>query len=332
MNEINKKSRREFFKAVSLVAGMSLLPSLGISKMSNYTERVSNSEKRIGIIGLDTSHSEVFTRLINEGTSKHNFKVVAAYPHGSADIQSALKMKPRITKAVEEMGVEIVNSIASLLKKVDYILLETNDGRPHYEQALPVLKAGKLMFIDKPISHSLSDTKRIFEAAKQYNSPIFSSSALRYEKNTVDVLSGSYGAVIGADVYSPAAMEKDHLDFSWYGIHGVEMLYTLMGTGCEKVMRTYTEETDVLIGVWKDGRIGTIRGIRKGAADIAGIAFCEKEIKNVGPFTTYQPLVDEILGFFDTGIVPVGAEETIEMFKFMHAADRSKRLGKFVKL
>ena len=80
---------------------------------------------------------------------------------------------------VKKYGVEIVNSIDELLTKVDFVLLETNDGRLHLEQAIPVLKAGKRMFIDKPIP-SLTDAIAIFGAAKNYNVPIFSSSSLRY--------------------------------------------------------------------------------------------------------------------------------------------------------
>lgn len=323
--------RREFIKLVSLAgAGLSALPFITKAEQQNVSGIQRN--KRIGIIGLDTSHSEVFTQMINSGEVSGGYKVIAAYPHGSPDISSALQMKPKITEAVRNMGVEIVESIEELLEKVDYVLLESNDGRPHYEQALPVLQAGKRMFIDKPISHDLKDAERIFRAAQQYGVPIFSSSALRYEENTVRVSSGVAGKVIGADVYTPAEIDPGHIDFAWYGIHGVELLFTLMGTGCDRVFRAHTEGTDVITGVWKDGRIGTVRGIRTGAANIAGTAFCEKGIEPVGPFKTYVPLVEQIIRFFDSGQAPVTPEETLEIFRFMEAADKSKKSGKFVKM
>lgn len=324
--------RRDFVKLSALTGiGALVSPSMGFSD-DNLKLDNTLVGKRIGIIGLDTSHSQVFTQMINNGEVEGGYRVVAAYAHGSPDIPSALDMKPRITEAVNGMGVEIVDSIDELLTKVDFVLLETNDGRPHYEQALPVLKAGKRMFIDKPIAHSLKDAERIFQASKKYNTPIFSSSALRYEDNLVKAKSGVYGKVLGADVYTPAQYDPHHLDMAWYGIHGVEMLFSLMGTGCEEVIRTHTEGTDVITGRWKDGRIASVRGIRHGASNIAGTVFCEKSIAPIGPFTTYLPLVKEIIKFFETGVIPFDPQETVEIFRFMDAADRSRKSKKFEKL
>jgi len=318
-------------------AGISIIPfssvesSISAKSTNSILEAVQG--KRIGIIGLDTSHSEVFTKMINSGIIKGGYQVVAAYPHGSPDIPAALKMKPNITAAVKGMGVEIVDSIEMLLEKVDVVLLETIDGRPHYEQALPVLKARKRMFIDKPIAASLEDAKAIFEASKKYSSPVFSSSALRFDPTVQKVVSGSIGKVTGADVYTPAEIDPNHLDLAWYGIHGVEMLFTVMGPGCKKVSRVFQEGTDLVTGIWEDGRIGTVRGIRKGAANIAGTAFGENGIAPLGPFSSYNPLVERIIDFFETGIPPVSEAETIEIFNFMHAADLSrKKKGKTISL
>jgi len=284
--------------------------------------------KRIGIIGLDTSHSEVFTRMINQNViDSRGFKVVAAYADGSRDIPSALKMKPEIVKAVKEMGVEIVNSIDDLLQKVDVVLLESNDGRVHLQQAIPVFKAGKHVFIDKPIAANLKDAEEIFRIAAASQTPVFTSSALRFEQNVQSVAQGAIGEVTGADIYVPAEIDPGHLDLAWYAIHGVEMLFTVMGSGCKSVSRVYTAGTDLVTGVWENGSIGTIRGIRKGVSGIAGTAFGTKGIAKLGPFEKYNPLVEQIIQFFETGKPPVSAQETIELFRFMEAADLSKRKG-----
>ncbi len=315
-------------------AAVSLSPLFSIAEEVNLFSSGSNpvaAGKRIGIIGLDTSHSEVFTKMINSGEVAGGYKVVAAYPHGSPDIPEALKIKPGVIAAVKNMGVEIVDSIDDLLKKVDVVLLETIDGRPHYEQALPVLKAGKRMFIDKPLAATLADAKKIFAASRKYNSPVFTSSALRFDPTVQKVVNGTIGKVTGADVYTPAVIEDRHLDMAWYGIHGVEMLFTVMGPGCKSVSRTYQEGTDLLVGTWEDGRIGTVRGIRTGSANIAGTAFGDKGIASLGPFSSYVPLVDKIIAFFDTGVPPVSEAETLEIFHFMHAADVSrKEKGKLI--
>lgn len=323
-----KYDRRSFLLQTALAgAGVALLSSVTPASAFHQQRQSLSSlaTKRIGIIGLDTSHSEVFTRLINEGEFKGPYRVVAAYPHGSKDIPEALEMKPGIIAAVKAMGVEIVDSIEELLKRVDVVLLESIDGRPHLEQALPVLKAGKRMFIDKPLAADLADAKRLFEASRQYNSPIFTSSALRFDPSVQRVAKGAIGRVTGADVYSPAVIEPHHMDLAWYGIHGVEMLFTVMGRGCKEVRRVYEQGTDLVVGVWDDGRIGTVRGIREGASNIAGTAFGETGIAALGPFASYNPLVEEILSFFETGVVPVTEQETLEIFRFMHAADISRR-------
>ncbi|WP_392469250.1 Gfo/Idh/MocA family protein [Sphingobacterium cellulitidis] len=317
---MKRTNRREFIQQLAIVGGTSLAFSVAPAEVL-----AKQKVKKIGIIGLDTSHSEMFTKDINEGSLKdRGYRVVAAYPHGSKDIPSALGMKQGIIDAVKKMGVEIVDSIDSLLKQVDYILLESNDGRVHYEQAEKVIKAKKPMFIDKPMAENLEKVQAIFQLAAKNNVPIFSSSSLRYDKLVREVNAGKIGKVLGADVYTPAEIEPNHIDQAWYMIHGVEMLFSVMGTGCKEVFRAFHPDFEQVVGIWNDGRIGSVRGIRKGASDIAGIAFGETGISQLGPFAGYGPLVAEILNFFDTGKVPVSNEETIEIFRFMEAAQRSK--------
>jgi predicted dehydrogenase len=320
-------NRREFLKASS--AGTI---GFGIAgRVSPLYEEDSNLQGgKIGIIGLDTSHSIAFTNALNDpaaGPELAGYKVVAAYPKGSKDIKSSADRIPGYTDEVKKLGVEIVNSIDELLPKVDVVLLETNDGRLHLEQALPVLKAGKRMFIDKPVAASLSDAIAIFEAAKHYNVPVFSSSSLRYIAGANEIKEGSLGKVLGADIYSPATIEKTHPDLFWYGVHGVETLFTIMGTGCKSVTRTFTDNTDLVVGIWNENRIGTFRGIRYGKADYGGTVFGEQGITVLGKYNGYNLLLVEIIKFFQTGIVPVNPEETIEIFAFMTAAEESKLLN-----
>jgi predicted dehydrogenase len=287
---------------------------------------------KVGIIGCDTSHCAVFTKLMNNPAAKGDlagFQVVAAYPGGSADVQSSHDRVDGFTKELKEKyGLEIVDSIDFLLKKVDAVLLESVDGRPHYEQARLAILAGKPLFIDKPVAGSLADALRIFALAKEHKVPCFSSSALRFSTNTTSLKDNpKVGDILGCDVFGPCSLEEHHPDLFWYGVHGVEMLYALMGTGCEKVVRVHTKGTDQVTGVWKGGRIGTFRGIRDGKADYGATVFGPKGIQSGGKFSGYEPLVAAIGKFFRSGQAPVAAEETIEMFTFMEAADESKRQG-----
>ena len=285
---------------------------------------------KVGIIGLDTSHSPAFIGLLNSEDPKpehQGFRVVAAYPYGSKTIENSFKRIPEYTEKAKKNGVEIVSSIAELLKKVDCVMLETNDGTLHLEQAIEVLKSKKPMFIDKPIAADLVDAIAIFKLADQYNVPIFSSSALRFVPKNVELRNGKYGKILGADCYSPAPSEPSHPDFSWYCIHGIEILYTFMGTGCKEVVRMSSEGTDVVNGLWADGRIGTFRGNRTGKHIYGGTAICDTGAVIAGGYEGYACLLTEILKFFKTKIVPVNKAETLELFTFMAASNESKRLG-----
>jgi hypothetical protein len=191
-----------------------------------------------------------------------------------------------------------------------------------------VLKSGKPVFIDKPVAGSLADAIQIYDLAKEHKAPCFSSSSLRFSPGVVGMKDNpKVGDVLGCLSFGPCSLEPHHPDLYWYGVHGVEALYAVMGTGCEAVTRVHTRDTDVATGVWKDGRVGTFRGIRKGKADYGVVVFGSKDVVTDKSYGGYKPLVVEICKFFRTGRAPVRAEETVEMFAFMEAADESKRQG-----
>jgi hypothetical protein len=292
----------------------------------------SSAPLRAGIIGLDTSHAPAFTQLLNAANPKPEVagvRVVAAYPGGSPDIASSRDRVEGFTRTLKEKyGVAIVGSIDDLLEKVDVVFLESVDGRPHLDQARPIFRARKPVFIDKPVAGTLTDAIAIFDLARETGTPCFSSSSLRFSPGISSLRNNpKVGDIVSCDTFGPCELEPHHPDLFWYGVHGVESLYTLMGTGCESVARTHAERTDVAVGVWKDGRIGTFRGNRKIPYKFGGTAFGTKGIVPMGDNGGYEPLVVEIVKFFKTGKPPVSAEETIEIFAFMEAADESKRQG-----
>ena len=293
---------------------------------------------RLGIIGLDTSHSARFSQLLNDPESAdpivRRFEIVAAYPYGTTTIESASKRIPQYIEEVQKYGVKVVDSIQEVIDQVDGVFIETNDGRLHLDQAIEVFKSGKKVFIDKPMGATLGETIAIFKMAEKYGIKTFSSSALRFSKQNQDLRAGKFGEVWGADCFSPHNPEPTHPDFGYYGIHGVEILYTVMGTGCEKVSRIHSDTGDIVTGLWNDGRLGSFRALVGGPSIYGGEVFFKKG-KSVpaGPYEGYKPLLDAILTFFETGELPVTPEETIEIFAFMKASNMSlERGGKYVTL
>ena len=285
---------------------------------------------KAGIIGMD-AHALPWTKIVNnpEATGElADMTIVAGYPGGSPDIPQSMEILERSVKPCSELGVEIVDSIDELLKKVDVVMILSIDGRAHLEQARPVFAAGKTVYIDKPIAGSLAEAIAIFRLAKEHDVPCFTSSSLRFAERTLNIRKDpALGELVGCDQYAPCSLEPHHPDFFWYGIHGCEPLFTIMGPGCVSVSRVHTEGNDMAVGVWNDGRIGTFRGIRQGRRGYGSTVFGTKGIVPGGGFDGYEPLIVEIVKFFKTGKAPVSEAETLEIFAFMEAADESKRQG-----
>ena len=288
---------------------------------------------RIGMVGLDTSHCVAFTKLLNDEKGAGHVpgaRVVCAWKGGSPDLDASARRVDGYTKDLKEkFGVEIVDTIEALCAKVDAVLLESVDGRVHLEQARPVFAAKKRVFIDKPLAASWKDGKEIARLAAESGTPFFSASSLRYHDALLKLKEDpAVGKILGCEAWSPCSLEPHHPDLFWYGVHGVEMLYALMGPGCESVRTWHTAETDIVTGRWKDGRMATFRGIRKGKGDYGATAFGEKGIRSTAPAPhSYRPLIVEVVKFFQTGVPPVSPEELVEVLAFMQAAELSKERG-----
>jgi hypothetical protein len=283
--------------------------------------------KRVGIVGLDSSHAIAFTKELNanQGTDIYKgYTVVAAYPMGSPGIPLNAKRIPQFTEEIKRLDVKIVDSITQLLKQVDVVLLETNDGNLHLKQAEEIIKARKPLFIDKPIANSYQDAAKIFALAEKYNTPVFSTSSLRYIEGLAEIDKKS---VLGADIYSPAHLEPSHKDLYWYGIHGVEMLFALLGPECLNVQVTHSENVDICVGRWAGGKIGVLRGTRNGVDAFGGTAYTVDKTITLGAYKGYSPMLKRIVDFYETGQAPVDNKETLAICKFIDAAYQSRING-----
>lgn len=287
---------------------------------------------RIGIVGCDTSHVIAFTKLINAEDASGalaEMKVVAAFPGGSPDIESSIGRVEGYTEQLAEMGIEIVDQLSDLNSRCDVFLLESVDGRVHLEQ-FKVIAQGKPVFIDKPAAGNLQQLLAIRDWGEKTKTPWFTSSALRYCEQ-VETLQQAIekpesGTLLGVETSSPYKTEPHHPDLYWYGIHGVESLYAIMGPGCEKVSCLNAEHC-VATGQWQDGRLGTFRGIPHPTSTAAYrfTMFGSEKILHQEGFSGYGALVNQIGIFFKTGEPPIDVNETIEMFAFMEAAEESAR-------
>jgi len=240
------------------------------------------------------------------------------------DNPSSWDRVPKYTEQVRKMGVEIVPTIPELLKKVDVIFLESVDGRPHLAQVTPVLKAGKRVFIDKPLAASLEDARKIVQLSKETGTPFFSCSSYRFYADIPRLRDNpGVGKVTKVQASSPFNKLEFHPDLYFYGIHGIEALYAVMGPGCVSVARQAENGADITTGQWKDGRTGVYYGPAKGEK-VPPIRIWGTGGTTESKGGGYDGLVNAIAEFFHTGRPPVNPAETLEIFEFMTAAQLSK--------
>jgi hypothetical protein len=221
-------------------------------------------------------------------------------------------------------SVEFVPDIRSLCDKVDGIMLESVDGRQHLDQVKQAVACGKPLWIDKPLAASLADAKEIARVTRESGVPWFSASSLRFSQIASSVKAPELS---GAIAWGPGPLGPGDLDLAWYAIHTVELLYAILGPGCEEVTRTHTDASDVVIGRWTNGRIGEVHAVRPGS-EYGALVFHQKSIQVSPPNASdsYRPLVVEIVQFFKTKQPPVSNAETLETIEFMDAAARSLKL------
>ena len=288
------------------------------------------ADVRLGLVGTDTSHVIGFAAAFNDPSSPEHIpgaRIVAAFKGGSPDVaQSRDRIEGFTRQLQEKYGVEVVGSIAELCARVDGVLLTSVDGRVHLAQAREIIKGKRPMFIDKPLAATLDDAREIARLAKDAGVAWFSTSTLRYS-----VAHLKTPDLAGVDVWGPGPFEEHHpLDLAWYAIHEAEMLFTLLGRGCEEVTRVDSADASVVTCRWKDGRIGTMRALRP-YSDYGVVSF----LKNPKGFTSQSTAVKtstaeldrQVVAFFTSGVPPVPNEDTLELMAFMDAAQRSKAAG-----
>lgn len=283
---------------------------------------------RFGLLDFDTSHAVEFTRRLNHvGVAEDQWvkggQVVIGCPGES---KLSPERIPGFTDTMKSYKVPLVEKPEDMIGKVDVMLIEAVDGSVHFDRAKPFLEAGIPCFIDKPFTCSVADAKKIIELAQKKKLLIFSSSSLRFAPELTESLAGLKPTdIYGAVVHGPASQHDRNPGLFHYGIHAVEMLYTIMGTGCMRVVTTTDKNCDLVTGHWKDGRIGTVRGIRAGSSSFGALLFQSKANQYVPVKTTYiyRELLKQIVQTFETGKPPIPIEETLEIVAFIEAANKS---------
>lgn len=286
-------------------------------------------EIRLGIVGLDTSHGVEFPRRLNAPSHPDYIpgaRVVAALPAMSPDLQLSRDRIEGFTATVrDELGVRIVGSMDELLADIDAVMILSLDGRPHLEQVRSALGARKPVFLDKPVAAWLADAVRIYQEAEAAGVPLFSASAVRWYPGVVEVANARIEGISGAISYGPAPLMAGHPRLFFYGIHPTEALFTVLGPGCSTVSAMASDGATIVTARWSDGRLGTLYAMHTWPADYKVTLLGKDQVIEQKTGGDYTPLVREIVTFARTGVPPVTAAQTLEIYAFMEAADESLR-------
>ncbi|MFM7055850.1 MAG: Gfo/Idh/MocA family oxidoreductase [Planctomycetota bacterium] len=290
---------------------------------------------RIGFVSLDSSHCTAFTRLLQEASADPadpwglaGAAITVGWPGGSPDFPLSHDRVDGFTAEMQSLGVRMAASVEELLEQVDAVILGAVDGRQHEELATRILPAGLPVFIDKPLAHNSRAACRVAAIADHSGTPWFTASAIRFQHSLTETLANLNSAqehITGCDAWGTLRTGRGHIELAWYGIHGIEALYAVMGTGCQSVSRCRTESGDLTTGIWPEGRIGSFRALHEGRQPpgFGMTVFGSQSIQSLHFPATYHELLSAILQFFRTRHPPVPNKESLEIFAFMQAAEIS---------
>ncbi len=293
-----------------------------------FSRAATAQDLRLGILGTDSSHAVEFTRILNDAAAADHVagaKVVVAYKGGSPTLPFSRDRIQKFTDTLQKTwSIPFVSNIRDLCTNTDAILVLSVDTSARMRELGEAASCHKPLFVDKPLGGTLAQAQQVAHFLDEQHIPWFSSSSLRYGHEQRPA------GVLGAETWGPGKyIEGFPLDLTYYGIHSIESLYSIMGPGVIQVAQTRTEGTGIITATWADGRVGTVRLIHADSVygsliyKAGGHAEIESNLQGPG----YAPLLKEIVAFARTGKSPVPEEETLEIFFVMDAAGQSLEQG-----
>jgi len=286
---------------------------------------------KLAIIGLDTSHSIEFTRLI-QGDAPAERKVkgleIISCMRFPSPFQAESGQDDR-QKILEGWGVKVTTSFEEAIKGAEGLLLEINDPDLHLKYFEMAAETGKPIFLDKPLAGNMKDGFKICEITKKKNLKVWSSSSLRFTPEISAAVKNTPSPVF-CNVFGAMGKAPAGSSLIWYGVHSFEMLAKIMGKGAVSVSAKKDSKGIVSIVEYSDGRRGIVE-CNENNWKYGGRAHSAEAVNSflVGPDTVlYYHLMLEIKEFFMNGKIPVDMDETLEILSVMCAAEKSVASGK----
>jgi predicted dehydrogenase len=285
---------------------------------------------KIAVIGLDTSHSVEFPRLMQAPDCPKTMRVPGLKAISCLRFETPFQNKEGLDKRqlqLEQWGVKVTENIDEALEGCDAVMLEINDGSCHLEYFKKVVARGKPVFLDKPLAMNLADGRAIIELMRQHETKVWSASSIPFCPPLAKTMQNA-GNIIRAHVFGPMGDAPSGDSLVWYGVHTFEHLQRIMGQGAKKVQAIQTDLSINASVIYDGGREGTVELTRKAGVYGGAIWGTVNEQLTALPYILntqrlYRDILRLVKTFFQGGQPPVNMETTFEGLAMMCAARES---------
>lgn len=291
-----------------------------------------SSPLKIAVIGLDTSHSVEFPRLMQDDTVPPEHHVDGLITTRCMRFETPFQGKEGLDQrqeVLEKIGVEVTEDFDYAVGDCDAVMLEINDPELHLEYFSRCAKLGKPIFLDKPFADSVENMHKIIDVARKENVRFFTASSLRYDVDMIEAISTGITPE-STTIWGPVGKAAAGSSLVWYGVHTFEMLERIMGTGAEKIFVSPDSRGYICHVIYKDGRRGVV-DLTYNAYRYGGVIRDNKAnecmFQSIGRIPFYQLLLLDVKEFFLGNSNGVDLKESMEIMAMLDAAERSLKNG-----
>jgi len=287
---------------------------------------------KIGIVGSDNSHAIAFSKLCNASGGRDGLRVRGARVTHLFGLNQARNEEVAAAGDIPT----IVADPAEMLGRVDAVLVVFRHGGLHAQYALPFIKAGVPVFVDKPLACTVTDAKKLVAAAKRSGSGLTSFSTVRYAGDTVKVIKDvrKVGPLAGGVVFGPADAASEYGGLIFYGIHTVEIMLEVFGYDVASVRAVQSEMGVTATCAYRDGALVTLQFVTKGARGFGVMVHTQKGhvVRELNLSTCYRDGFRVYFKMFKTGAWPLTGPQLVRPIEVMEAIVASYTSGEAVKL
>ncbi len=181
---------------------------------------------KVGLWGVENTHAEAFFKSFTENPALSAFTVThvgGAYPESVARLQ-------------ELSGAAIAESPEEMAACCDCGMITCRDGKYHLAAALPFLRRRRPIFLDKPLTASVSDVEELGRELKKNGMQLIGGSSVKIAPAVDAALAFLKGkTLLSGHITCPIKLENPYGGFSFYASHLAETLLRVFGSDVQSV-------------------------------------------------------------------------------------------------